>query len=268
MSEKQNSEIQTFRFEGHGLRVQQRDGKIWFFAADACDCLEIKNVSQALKPLDADEKGICNSYTLGGAQEQLVVSEGGLWTVVLRSRKAITPGTVQHRFRRWVTGEVIPSIRKTGSYSMPEAGVSNLDEATRRVIGGMIKRNSAVAFREEIAPLRDELVETRKSLDTANQRIADLENRVQSPNTCTAHDLWTEFKYPGIRGGTVWLGNRLAALGCSPEYGSRVNIGGKMHRVFDIGKARTAMKNGLALLTEQYLAERKGQFRMRLVQRE
>ncbi|MGV6875948.1 BRO-N domain-containing protein [Pseudochelatococcus sp. B33] len=111
--------IQPFLFEGeHLVRVVERSGDPWFFAKDACDCLEIKNHRDAVEKLDGDEKGVALTDTLGGEQQAIIISEGGLYTLILRSRHATTPGTIQHRFRKWVTGEVLPSIRKTGSYSV------------------------------------------------------------------------------------------------------------------------------------------------------
>lgn len=106
----------TYRFGEHPIRVVPKDGDPWFVAADVCAALGIQNASQALQPLDDDEKGICSTYTLGGDQKVTAVSEGGLYSLVLRCRGATTPGTTAHRFRKWVTAEILPSIRRTGSY--------------------------------------------------------------------------------------------------------------------------------------------------------
>ena len=109
--------ITPFIFEGeHLIRVTEASGAPWFAAIDVCRAIGIRDVSDAVEKLDADEKGRASIPTPGGAQDILIISEGGLYSVVLRSRQAMTPGTVQHRFRKWVTGEVLPSIRKTGGY--------------------------------------------------------------------------------------------------------------------------------------------------------
>lgn len=100
------------------MRVIEIGDDPWFVAKDACAILGIKNVSQAVENFDADEKGICSTDTLGGEQQVVIVSEGGLYTLIVRSRLAMTPGTSQHRFRKWVMGEVVPSIRKTGAYAI------------------------------------------------------------------------------------------------------------------------------------------------------
>lgn len=93
-----------------------RDGDPWFVASDLCKALNLTNSRVALKALDEDEKGVSSTYTPGGRQNLAVVTEGGMWTLVLRCRDAVTPGTVPFRVRKWVTGEVLPSIRKTGQY--------------------------------------------------------------------------------------------------------------------------------------------------------
>ena len=117
MSENMKAALVPFLFEGEALvRVVTIEDVPWFVAADVCRALGIKNTAQAVECLDDDEKGLCSTYTPGGSQELLIISEGGLYTLVLRSRDATKSGTVPHRFRKWVTGEVLPAIRKTGRY--------------------------------------------------------------------------------------------------------------------------------------------------------
>lgn len=113
-------QIVPFLFEGECLvRVVERDDTPWFVAADVCRAIGISDVSTAVAKLDDDEKGTASTRTLGGEQDVLIISEGGLYTLILRSRDATKPGTVAHRFRKWVTAEVLPSIRKTGRYETP-----------------------------------------------------------------------------------------------------------------------------------------------------
>lgn len=113
----------NFAFEDELCRVVIREGEPWFVAKDVCRVLGIEQASRAVEPLDEDEKGVSSIHTLGGEQTMLVVSESGLYTLVVRSRAATTPGSLQHRFRRWVFGEVLPEIRRTGKY----AGAANDD---------------------------------------------------------------------------------------------------------------------------------------------
>lgn len=110
-----------------------RDGEPWFVAADVCRALGITNVSQAIRHLDDDEKGIYSTYTPGGNQDALAVSESGLFTLILRSRDAVKPGTLPHRFRRWVTSEVLPALRRTGQFNSSAEPISGytIPENTR-----------------------------------------------------------------------------------------------------------------------------------------
>lgn len=108
-----NNEIQRFDFKGAALRtLTDEAGEPWFVAKDVCDVLELSNVGQALARLDDDEK---SSITLNdgtpGNPNRAIVSESGLYALVLASRKSEA-----HEFKRWVTHEVLPQIRKTGGY--------------------------------------------------------------------------------------------------------------------------------------------------------
>lgn len=103
-----------FNFETTEVRVQMRDGQAWFVAADVCAALEIKDTSMAVARLDEDERGTSSIGTPSGEQQMLTVNESGLYSLILGSRKAAAK-----RFKKWVTSEVLPSIRKTGAYALP-----------------------------------------------------------------------------------------------------------------------------------------------------
>lgn len=104
-----NNEIQKFDFKGAPLRtLTDKAGEPWFVAKDVCAILEISNPSDALKRLDDDER---SRFNLGRQGETNIVNEAGLYVLVLGSRKPEA-----HEFQRWVTHEVLPSIRKHGGY--------------------------------------------------------------------------------------------------------------------------------------------------------
>lgn len=107
-----------FKFGIDQIRVVLIDGAPWFVAGDVCKALQLTNASMSLKALDDDEISYGTVETLGGRQEAALVSESGMYTLVLRCRDAVKKGTVPHRFRKWVTAEVIPAIRKTGTYAV------------------------------------------------------------------------------------------------------------------------------------------------------
>lgn len=110
------NDIKIFeRPEFGAVRVFERNGEPWFVAKDVCLCLGIGNTADAVSSLDDDEKGVDIVDTLGGAQEMSIISEAGLYSLILRSRK---PNAKE--FRRWITHEVIPCIRKHGAYMTPD----------------------------------------------------------------------------------------------------------------------------------------------------
>ncbi|AYD02224.1 KilA-N domain-containing protein [Neorhizobium sp. NCHU2750] len=134
---------------------------------------------------------------------------------------------------------------------------SGLSEYDRQIIGSIVKNCTGVMVREALAPMVAELAEAKHELE-------ELRSRIESPSTCSAGELWAEEKWPSIRGGTVWLGNRLIEMGCSPDYGSRSKLGGRWRRLFDAGKARAAIRNGLGFRVERYIAESIGQKKFKL----
>lgn len=103
-------------FDGFRVRITGKPDEPWFVLADVCNALGLSNPRDAARRLCADEKGVDSIHSLGGIQQMTVVSESGLYAVILRCRDAMTEGTAAYRFRRWVTNEVLPSIRKTGKY--------------------------------------------------------------------------------------------------------------------------------------------------------
>lgn len=108
-----NAEIQTFNFNASTLRtLTDKTGEPWFIAKDVCDVLGLNNVSQALTRLDDDEKSsiILNDGT-PGTPNKAIVSESGLYSLIIASRKPEA-----HEFKRWITHEVLPTIRKHGAY--------------------------------------------------------------------------------------------------------------------------------------------------------
>nr|DAS08116.1 MAG TPA: repressor domain protein [Caudoviricetes sp.] len=117
------SQLSTFSFESNSIRTLAIDNEPWFVAKDLCDTLGIKNPTQALENLDEDERSMFNigrSKVHGGGGEVNIVSESGMYTLILRCRDAVKKGSVPHRFRKWVTAEVLPAIRKTGKYEVAQ----------------------------------------------------------------------------------------------------------------------------------------------------
>lgn len=113
--------MQEFSCEAFGtIRTTMIDNAPWFVAADVCNALEISNARDAVTRLDEDEKGVVSTDTLGGNQQVNIISESGLYSLVLGSRK---PEAKQ--FKRWITHEVLPTIRRTGQYNIISADSYN-----------------------------------------------------------------------------------------------------------------------------------------------
>ena len=108
------SALQVFTYKEHQVRTTEIDGEVWLVAKDVADILEIQNIRQNMTELDEDEKGVCNVYTPGGMQNMTVINEAGLYKLTFKSRKEEAK-----KFTRWVTHDVLPTIRKTGSYTIP-----------------------------------------------------------------------------------------------------------------------------------------------------
>ena len=109
------SALEVFDGNGWTVRAFAQDGEPWFVARDVCDALLIANSRDALAALDEDEKGVGSTDTPGGVQQVAIVNEAGLYGLILRSRKREAK-----EFRRWVTHEVLPALRKTGQYVVPQ----------------------------------------------------------------------------------------------------------------------------------------------------
>lgn len=109
------NEVQVWNYESSEIRTVQVNGEPWFVLSDVCKVLELSSPHKVAERLDGDEKGRNQIPTLGGVQEMAVVNESGLYTVILRSDKPQAKP-----FRKWVTSVVLPSIRKTGSYSVQQ----------------------------------------------------------------------------------------------------------------------------------------------------
>ena len=109
------TKIQVFEYQNNKVRTVDMDGAPWFVLKDVCEVLGLGNSRMVSARLDEDEKGVSKIDTLGGAQNVTIISESGLYNVILRSDKPEAKP-----FRKWVTSEVLPSIRKTGSYTMPK----------------------------------------------------------------------------------------------------------------------------------------------------
>lgn len=155
-----NQLSQVFTYGETQVRTIVQNGEIWFVAKDVCDVLDIANPSDALKRLDDDERA---RFNLGRQGETNVVNEAGLYNLVLGSRK---PEAKQ--FKRWVTHEVLPTIRRTGGYVANEDMFINTylpfaDDQTKLMFRGVLetvrKQNEQIAAMKPKVEYFDALVD-------------------------------------------------------------------------------------------------------------
>lgn len=119
--------LMTLSYESKEVRTVQNAGEIWFVANDVCEILGISDAKSSVREFDSDEKGVQTLHTLGGEQEMLVVSEAGLYRLIFRSYKPEA-----RAFQKWVMKEVLPSIRKTGSYgTLPALPPEDMEHVLR-----------------------------------------------------------------------------------------------------------------------------------------
>lgn len=140
------NELQIFKNNQFGnVRIVMKGQEPWFVAKDVCECLAISKHRDAISRLDTDERGSLKVDTLGGKQEMATVNEYGLYSLVLSSRKPEAK-----EFKRWITHDVIPQIRKTGQYiaDIPRT----LPDALRAYANEVEEHNKAKLLIEEQKP--------------------------------------------------------------------------------------------------------------------
>lgn len=133
------NDIQIFNFQSNEIRVVKDDnGEPWFVAKDVCSVLEIRNATQAVGQLDEDERSM---FCIGRQGNTNIINESGLYALVIRSNK---PNA--RKFRKWITSEVLPSIRKHGGY-IASNGTESVEELYMRAMESLhaaLERQKAI----------------------------------------------------------------------------------------------------------------------------
>ncbi|TFD51996.1 hypothetical protein E3T46_07865 [Cryobacterium sp. Hh11] len=157
--------LDIFTYSGQQVRTVTIDSEPWFVATDVAAILDLGNVHSSLALLDDDERGLHSVETASSTQAAAVVSESGLYSLILRSRKAEAKA-----FKRWLTHEVLPAIRKTGMYSTAPAELSRLEILTMAIDSERraVTAETAVAALTPSAAAWDELASASGDYEVAD----------------------------------------------------------------------------------------------------
>lgn len=214
-----NNEIQQFYFNNAALRtLTDEAGEPWFVAKDVCDILGHSNVSMALDRLDDDER---SKFNLGRQGETNIVNEAGLYSLVLGSRKPEA-----HEFKRWVTHEVLPQIRKTGGY-IPTTDAD--DDMTILAKAVMIGQRTMEAQKQRIAEQSTHIKELEPKARFADAVAA-------SDGTCLIGELAKMLRQNGLDIGQNRLFEILRQDGYLGKTGSNRNV--PTQKAMDLGLFR------------------------------
>ena len=167
------SNLQQFVFNSQSVRVISVNGDPWFVATDICEILEVRNVSQALSRLDDDEKNtiILNDGNRGNPNTA-IISESGLYSLTLGSRKPQAKD-----FKRWVTHEILPTIRKTGKYEVEQKPIApalpqDFEEAVVALLAQILEK-------KVLAEANQKLLQEKQVLQTEVKALAPQANLYQ-----------------------------------------------------------------------------------------
>lgn len=170
------NDVVKFEFEKKEVRSFWIDNEAWIVLSDICKILDLTKPSRVAQTLDDDEvKQILITDRMGRNQNAIAVNESGLYAVILRSNKPEAK-----KFRRWVTHEVLPSLRKTGSYSLtnaPEAELLREIQKTNQKLDILIKQNEQKKIKKQLPkePLLDDekamIISAICDLAQKNQRV-------------------------------------------------------------------------------------------------
>ena len=145
-------ELQNFNFSGQDVRIITINGEPWFVGKDVADILGYSNSRKALSDhVDDEDKGVTKSDTLGGNQNITIINESGLYSLILKSKK---PEAKQ--FKRWVTSEVLPTIRKHGAYMTQPQVPTTQRELIMLALAGNEETNQRIdAIEEQVTDLKE-----------------------------------------------------------------------------------------------------------------
>lgn len=184
-----NQEIQHFNFNGLQLRAILIDGEPWFVATDVATFLGYRMASDMARSLQPAQKGTHSMRTPGGHQELSIINEPGLYSAIMRSRKAEALP-----FQNWVTTDVLPAIRKTGQYQAPQ--------------GQTLEQRSLAVMQELMAKVDAQQAQ----LEAAKPKVEAFEDFLSAEGSCSVGDAAKILQRAGVDTGPARLFKKLDAL--------------------------------------------------------
>lgn len=188
------NELQIFRYEGSEIRTIERDGELWWVLKDVCTVFGEQNYRRVAANLDDDEKGVSQINTPGGPQSMTVVNESGVYTALFsmqpQKARGVTDEYIKerqeklHDFTRWVTHEVLPSIRKTGSYSIEQRKPLSPAELLAA------QANLLVEHERKLAEQQEQLAEIREQTENVTEKLHGIATAFSAPPS--AEETWQE----------------------------------------------------------------------------
>jgi prophage antirepressor-like protein len=174
----------VFKYNGSQVRTVMQNGEPWFVAKDVCDILEIASTTFAMERLEEDEVGSTKvTDSLGREQETYIVNEPGLYSLVLGSRK---PEAKQ--FKRWITHEVLPTIRQTGTYSTKPMSTEDM----------------IILQAQSVKELKAEVHDLREQQGYQMERLEDVKRGLVDVNEPIRHQFNKAVKDLALRKGKGW----------------------------------------------------------------
>ncbi len=193
-------DMQVFEYEGTDVRTVEIDGEPWFIGRDVAEVLGYSNASKAISDhVDEDDKGVTKRYTLGGSQGMTVINESGLYSLILSSKLPDAK-----KFKKWVTSEVLPSIRKHEAYITPNAVEKMLadpDTAIRLL-------NEIKAEREKRTELESVVATQQLQLEEAKPKVTYYDLVLQSKDCISVNKIAKDYGRSAI-----WLNQYLSQKG-------------------------------------------------------
>ena len=180
------NELQNFNFSGQDVRIITINDEPWFVGKDVADILGYSNSRKALSDhVDDEDKGVTKSDTLGGNQNITIINESGLYSLILKSKK---PEAKQ--FKRWVTSEVLPTIRKHGAYMT--------DKKAQDVLHGNGLADLLIQAGEQIKSLEFDKQQLQVELEEVREKTTYLDLILESPDDILTTQIAQDYGYSAV----------------------------------------------------------------------